>query len=139
MLEKTFQRYDTAFTQAEVDNRQAQFHYTETSYYYFLDQETFEQHELTKEQLGNSLDYLTENMMIELFFYKGSPLNVILPTHVELKVVETPPAIKGDTAQGGNKPATQDTGLRITVPKFVTPGTVVKVDSRNGEYIERVG
>ena len=139
VLEKTFQRYDTAFTQAEVDNRQAQFLYTDTSYYYFLDQETFEQHELTKEQLGNSLNYLTENMMVELFFYKGSPLNVILPTHVELKVVETPPAFKGDTAQGGNKPATLETGLRITVPMFVTPGTVVKVDSRNGEYIERVG
>ena len=71
VVEKTFQRYDTAFTEAEVDNREAQFLYTDTTYYYFLDQETFEQHELTKEQLGNSLDYLTENMMIELFFYKG--------------------------------------------------------------------
>ena len=139
VVEKTFQRYDTAFTEAEVDNREAQFLYTDTNYYYFLDQETFEQHELTKEQLGNSLDYLTENMMIELFFYKGSPLNVILPTPVQLKVIDTPPAFKGDTPHGGNKPATLETGLKINVPMFVTPGTIVKVDSRNGEYIERVG
>ena len=138
VVERTFQRYDTVFTQAEVDNRQTQFLYTDTNFYYFMDQETFEQHELTKGQLGNSLDYLKENMMVEMFFYKGNPVNVILPTHVDLQVVETPPAFRGDTAQGGNKPATLETGLKINVPMFVTPGTVVKVDTRTGEYTERV-
>jgi elongation factor P len=77
-------------------------------------------------------------MMAEMVFYKGSPINVNLPTHVELEVRETPPAFRGDTAQGGNKPATLETGLRITVPMFITPGTIVKVDTRNGQYTERV-
>ena len=127
VVERTFQRYDTVFTQAEVDHRQTQFLYTDTNYYYFMDQETFEQHELTKGQLGASLDYLKENMMVEMFFYKGAPVNVTMPTHVDLQVVETPPAFRGET------------GLKINVPMFITPGTVVKVDTRTGEYTERVG
>ena len=138
VVERTFQRYDTGFTVAEIDNRETQYLYTDGSYYYFLDQESFDQYELTKEQLGSTLDYLKENMMAEMVFYKGSPINVNLPTHVELEVKETPPAFRGDTAQGGNKPATLETGLRITVPMFITPGTIVKVDTRNGQYTERV-
>jgi elongation factor P len=138
VVERTFQRYDTGFTVAEIDNRETQYLYTDGSYYYFLDQESFDQYELTKEQLGSTLDYLKENMMAEMVFYKGSPINVNLPTHVELEVRETPPAFRGDTAQGGNKPATLETGLRITVPMFITPGTIVKVDTRNGQYTERV-
>ncbi len=138
VVERTFQRYDTDFTIAEIDNRETQYLYTDGSYYYFLDQETFDQYELTKEQLGGTLDYLKENMMAEMVFYKGSPINLNLPTHVELEVVETPPAFRGDTAQGGNKPATLETGLRVTVPMFITPGTVVRVDTRNGQYTERV-
>ena len=139
VLERTFQRYDTQFTVAEIDNRQTQYLYTDGSYYYFLDQETFDQYDLTREHLGTALGYLKENMMVELVFYKGNPINVNLPTHVELSVVETPPAFRGDTAQGGSKPATLETGLKITVPMFITPGTVVKVDTRTGEYTERVG
>lgn len=138
VVERTFQRYDTQFTVAEVDNRQAQYLYTDGSYYNFLDQETFDQYELTREQLGGALEYLKENMMVEMVFYKGSPISVNMPTHVELEVVETPPAFKGDTAQGGNKPATLETGLKINVPMFITPGTVVRVDTRTGEYTERV-
>jgi elongation factor P len=138
VVERTFQRYDTAFTVAQIDNRTVQYLYTDGNYYYFLDQETFDQHELTKEQLSGTLEYLKENMMVELVFYKGEPINVNLPTHVELQVVDTPPAFRGDTAQGGNKPATLETGLKITVPMFVTNGTVVRVDTRTGQYTERV-
>ena len=138
VVERTFQRYDTDFTVAEIDNRETQYLYTDGSYFYFLDQETFDQYELTKETLGDALNYLKENMMAEMVFYKGSPINVNLPTHVELQVAETPPAFRGDTAQGGNKPATLETGLRINVPMFITPGTVVKVDTRTGQYTERV-
>ena len=104
VIERTFQRYDTAFSIAEVDNRETQYLYTDGSGYYFMDQETFDQHELTADQLGDALGYLTESMMVELVFYKGNPINVNLPIHVELEVVDTPPAFKGDTAQGGNKP-----------------------------------
>lgn len=138
VVERTFQRYDTGFTVADVDNRQTQYLYTDGTYFYFLDQETFDQYDLSREQLGVALDYLKENMIVEMVFYKGSPINVNFPTHVELEVVETPPAFRGDTAQGSNKPATLETGLRITVPMFITPGTVVRVDTRSGEYTERV-
>lgn len=138
VVERTFQRYDTDFTVAEIDNRETQYLYTDGAYFYFLDQETFDQYELTKETLGDTLNYLKENMMAEMVFYKGSPINVNLPTHVELKVADTPPAFRGDTAQGGNKPATLETGLRINVPMFITPGTIVKVDTRTGQYTERV-
>ncbi len=138
VVERTFQRYDTDFTVAEIDNRETQYLYTDGTYFYFLDQETFDQYELTRETLGDSLNYLKENMMAEMVFYKGSPINLNLPTHVELAVADTPPAFRGDTAQGGNKPATLETGLRINVPMFITPGTIVKVDTRTGQYTERV-
>ena len=138
VVERTFQRYDTDFTVAEIDNRETQYLYTDGTYFYFLDQETFDQYELTRETLGDTLNYLKENMIVEMVFYKGSPINLNLPTHVELAVAETPPAFRGDTAQGGNKPATLETGLRINVPMFITPGTIVKVDTRTGQYTERV-
>lgn len=138
VVERTFQQYHTSFSVAQVDNRQAQYLYNDGQFYYFLDQETFDQLEISKEQLAGVLGYLKEQMIVEVVFYKGSPINVNLPTHVDLKVVETPPAFKGDTAQGGNKPATLETGLRINVPMFITPGAVVRVDTRSGSYTERV-
>ncbi|PKB78567.1 MAG: elongation factor P [SAR202 cluster bacterium Io17-Chloro-G9] len=137
VVERTFQRYDTAFSVADMDNRQVQYLYTDGEFHYFLDMETYDQHELTKDLLGDNLDYLKEQMMVELVVYNGSPISVNLPTHVELEVKDTPPAFRGDTAQGGNKPATLETGLRITVPMFITPGTMVRVDTRTGEYTER--
>ena len=136
--ERTFQRYDTEFSVADMDNRPTQYLYTDGQFYYFLDQETFDQYDLTKEILGDSLGYLREQAMVEVIFYKGSAISVNLPTHVELEVTETPPAFRGDTAQGGNKPATLETGLRVNVPMFITPGTTIRVDTRTGEYTERV-
>ena len=138
VVERTFQRYDTEFSIADMDNRPTQYLYTDSEFYYFLDQETFDQYDLTKELLGGSLNYLKENMMVEVVFYKGAAINVSLPTHVELEVKETPPAFRGDTASGGNKPATLETGLRVNVPMFITPGTVIRVDTRTGDYTERV-
>ena len=138
VVERTFQRYDTQFSVADMSNRPTQYLYTDGEFYYFLDQESFDQYELTKELLGSGLDYLQEQMMVEVVFYKGTAISVNLPTHVELKVVETPPAFRGDTAQGGTKPATLQTGLRVTVPMFITQGTVIRVDTRTGAYTERV-
>lgn len=138
VVERTFQRYDTEFSIADMSNRPTQYLYTDGEFYYFLDQETFDQYELTKELLGANLDYLKEQMMVEVVFYKGTAISVNLPTHVELEVVETPPSFKGDTAQGGTKPATLETGLRVTVPMFITQGTVIRVDTRTGAYAERV-
>ena len=138
VVERTFQRYDTGFTVADVDSRSTQYLYTDGNFYYFMDQQTFDQYDLTKEIIGDALGYLKEQAMVEVVLYNGSPISVKLPTHVELEVTETPPAFRGDTAQGGNKPATLETGLRVTVPMFITPGTVIKVDTRTGEYSERV-
>jgi len=138
VVERTFQMYHTAFAPADVDTRQTQYLYTDGEFYYFLDQETFEQYELTKEHLAGKLGYVKEQMMVEVVFYKGSPININLPIFVDLVVSETPPAFRGDTAQGGNKPATLETGLRINVPMFITPGAVVRVDTRSGSYTERI-
>ena len=93
---------------------------------------------MSKEVLGNALNYLKEQMMVEVVVYNGAPISISLPTHVELAVTDTPPAFRGDTAQGGSKPATLETGLRVNVPMFITPGTIVRVDTRNGAYTERV-
>ena len=138
VVERTFQRYDTAFSVADMDNRQAEYMYTDGTFYHFIDQETFDQYALTKELLGDNLNYLKEQMIIEVVFYNGNAIDINLPTHVELEVKETPPSFRGDTAQGGNKPATLETGLRVNVPMFITPGTIIRVDTRNGEYSERV-
>jgi elongation factor P len=138
VVERTFQRYDTEFSVADIDNRPTQYLYTDGEFFYFLDQETFDQYELTSGVLGESLGYLKENAMVEVVFYKGQAISVNLPTHVELEVTETPPSFRGDTAQGGNKPATLETGLRVNVPMFITPGTTVRVDTRTGAYTERV-
>ena len=138
VVERTFQRYDTEFSVADMDNRPAQYLYTDGEFYYFLDQETYDQYELTKGVMGGALNYLTDQMVVEMVIYKGNVITVNLPSHVELKVAETPPSFRGDTAQGGTKPATLETGLRITVPMFITTGTVVRVDTRSGEYTERV-
>ena len=138
VVERTFQRYDTAFSVADMDNREVQYLYTDGEFFYFLDLETYDQYDLTRELLGSNLDYMKEQMVVELLLYNGAPITVNLPTHVELEVKETPPAFRGDTAQGGNKPATLKTGLRINVPMFITNGAVVRVDTRTGEYTERV-
>ena len=76
--------------------------------------------------------------MVDVVLYNGTPISIKLATHVELEVKETPPSFRGDTAQGGNKPATMETGLVVTVPMFITPGTIIRVDTRTGEYTERV-
>ncbi len=138
VVERTFQQYHTEFSVADMDTRPSQYLYTDGEFYYFLDQETYDQHELTKDILGSALDYLAEQMMVEVVFYKGNAISINLPTHVELSVTETPPAFRGDTAQGGTKPATLETGLRVNVPMFITPGTRIRVDTRTGEYTERV-
>ena len=138
VVERTFQQYSTGFTAADVDTRPTQYLYTDSNFYYFMDQETFDQYDLTKGILGDALDYLKEQAMVDIILYNGAPISVKLPTHVELEVTETPPGFRGDTAQGGNKPATLETGLRVNVPMFITQGTIIRVDTRTGEYTERV-
>jgi elongation factor P len=136
-IERSFQASEK-FTRARLDYRPMQYLYNEGDLYYFMDEETFEQTPITTDQLGDILDYLKEGMSLEVSSYKGKLVGVELPITVELEVVETGPGFKGDTATAGNKPAKLETGITIQVPLFINNGDVIKVDTRTGEYLERV-
>ena len=126
------------FTPADVTRRKAQFIYEEDGLHYFMDNETFEQFPLDETQLGDNKSFIVEDLDITLLMFNDLPTTVELPTSVDLKVKHSDPGLKGDTAQGGTKPATLETGLLIQVPLFVNPGDVVKVDTRTSEYLNRV-
>jgi elongation factor P len=106
--------------------------------YHFMDLETYEQVGLAGEEIGDARDYLKENMEVEVLFIDGVPAAVELPNFVELAIARTDPGVRGDTAQGGTKPATLETGAVLQVPLFLNEGDVVKVDTRTGDYLGRV-
>ena len=137
LIERTFQSYTTEFSLAQVEDRPAQYLYTDGRFYNFMDMETYDQYQLTKEQLGDAISYLKEETVIDVIYYNQEVINVRLPTFVDLEVVETPPGFKGDTAQGGTKPATLETGLTVHVPLFISNGEKIRVDTRSGQYTER--
>lgn len=136
-IERTFQAGDR-FHRVHLEERPAQYLYQDGELYYFMDQENFEQTILTAEQLGSALNYLKEGQVLQISIHDGQPLGVELPITVDLKVADTGPAFRGDTAQGGGKPAILETGITIQVPFFVETGNIVRVDTRSGEYLERV-
>ena len=105
--------------------------------WHFMDTETYDQFALGKQELGDAVKFLKENMELHLQVYKGKIIGVDLPTIVELEVVETEPGIRGDTASGGSKPAVMETGLVVQVPFFINVGDVLRIDTRTGEYSER--
>ena len=137
VIERTFQSYTTEFSLAQVDTKPAQYLYSDGRFYTFMDMETYDQYPLTREQLGGAVSYLREETVVDVVFYNGQVIDIRLPTFVELKVTDTPPGFKGDTAQGGTKPATLETGVSIQVPLFISNGETVRIDTRSGEYIER--
>lgn len=137
VVEETI-RSGEKFPTPELEEKKMQFLYMQDGQYYFMDQETFEQLPLTSEQLGDAKLFLKENIEVKILNYKGTPLNVELPTFIELVVAQTDPGYKGDTASGGGKPATLETGAVIRVPFHINEGDTVKVDTRTSEYIERV-
>jgi len=112
--------------------------YQDGNLHYFMDVDNYEQKPITEEQLGDNKYYLKENMVVEVLFYEGSALSIELPLKVELKIVKSDPGVRGDTAQGATKPATLETGLEVQVPLFIEQGETIRVDTRTGEYIERV-
>jgi len=136
-IERTFQAGDK-FRRVRLDHHTVQYLYNDGEMYYFMDTDSFEQHALSRELLGDAVDYLKDNMLLELLTYGDEPIGVELPITVDLEVVETEPGFKGDTATGGSKPAKLDTGLTIQVPLFVNIGDRIRVDTRSGTYIERV-
>jgi elongation factor P len=136
VVERTFNAAER-LPKAVLDRRAMQYLYQNGDLYVFMDNETYEQSELNKEQLGNATNFLKENMEAKIMVYEGRILGVELPNTVELTVVETEPGIKGDTATGGSKNATLDTGYVVKVPLFINEGDVLRIDTRSGEYIER--
>ena len=125
-------------TLADVDNRECEYLYNDPDYYYFMDLQTFEQYPLSSDLIGDAIRFLKEQDKLELIFYSDEPISFELPTYVELVVTDTPPPVKGNTAQGGTKPATLETGLKLNVPFFVNNGETIRIDTRTSEYLERV-
>lgn len=136
-IERTFQSSEK-FIRVRLDYRRMQYLYNDADLYYFMDEETFEQMPLSANQLGDTRDYLKEGMSLEVSSYKDELVNVELPITVELRVIDTGPGFKGDTATAGNKPATLETGITIQVPLFINKEDIIKVDTRTGSYLERV-
>ncbi|MCS6797900.1 MAG: elongation factor P [Myxococcota bacterium] len=138
VIERTFKSGEK-LQPADLEERHMQYLYPEGDSYVFMDQTTYEQLSLPAEQLGDGRYYLLDGTVVSVLFFSGKPIGVTPPTFVEMKVVQTEPGFKGDTATGTTKPAKMETGLEVQVPLFVNEGDVLKIDTRTGEYVERVG
>ena len=136
VIEKTFNPVEK-FEKAHIERKEMAYLYNDGDLYYFMDNETYEQVPLNKEQVEDALLYITENMNCTIQFYKGSAFSVEPPNFVELTIVECEPGIQGDTSKAGNKPATLETGLTIQVPLFVNNGDKIRIDTRTGTYMSR--
>lgn len=136
VVERTFNAGEKV-PNAQVERKPMQYLYGEDGSYYFMDVETYDQVMLTKEQLGDALNFIKEEMEITVLFFNGTVIGVDIPNSVELKVVETEPGIRGDTATGGVKPAKLETGYVVKVPLFINEGDVLRIDTRTGAYLER--
>ncbi len=125
------------FARIRVERHPVQYLYSDGDFYHFMDQQTFEQRSLTRAILGDAVSYLKDGMHLDLTYYGDEPIGVELPTSVTLTITRTDPGFKGDTATGGSKPATLETGKVINVPLFLNEGDKVLVDTRSGEYLGR--
>jgi elongation factor P len=121
-----------------VERKNYQYLYRDGNTFYFMDMETFEQIPLDEDLVGNAVNFLTENQEVQINFVDGQPIGVELPPHVNLRVVQTEPGVRGDTATNVLKPAVLESGYTIQVPIFVNEGDLIRVDTRTGEYVERV-
>ena len=137
VVEKTF-RAGEKVAKATLDRREMQYLYKEGSDYVMMDNETYDQLHVSEVQVGDGKKYLKENMNVMILLHEGKVIGVDIPAHVELTVVDTPPSEKGNTSQGGTKPATLETGAVVNVPFFVANGDVIRVDTRSNEYLDRV-
>ena len=137
VLDRTF-RSGERFEEPNLEERTMQFLYATGDAYTFMDTETFEQLTFDKGKLGQNAVLLKENMIVKILVYEHRPIDVELPNFIELKVSDTEPGFRGDTATGGTKLATVETGATIKVPLYLESGTVIRIDTRTREYVERV-
>ncbi|MDD3486895.1 MAG: elongation factor P [Candidatus Moranbacteria bacterium] len=136
VMEKTFQGADK-IEEAEIVKNKAQYLYQDGTDFVFMDTASYEQFSLPKSALGNLTDYLIEGTEVSLIIYNTAPINIELPIKMDFKVVEAPPAIKGNTADGGSKQVTLETGVKVNTPLFVKQGDVIRINTETGEYVER--
>ena len=136
IIDKTF-RAGEKMEQAILETKRMQYLYKD-QHYNFMDTRTYEQIQLSEKMLEDQKDYLLENMELAVIFYKGKPISIDLPITIETKVIKTEPGIKGDTISSSFKPAVIETGAKVMVPLFINTGDVIKIDTRNGEYLTRV-
>jgi elongation factor P len=136
VIERTF-RTEEKLPTADLEENRVQFLYQSGDEFHFMNTETYEQFFLSEDQLGEARKYLKEEMVVTIVSHRGTPLTVEVPTFVELFIQDTDPGVRGDTASGGSKPATLETGAVIQVPLFINVGDRVRVDTRTGAYIER--
>jgi len=136
-IERTFTPEDR-IRDIRLELREVQYLYNDGNLYYFMDTETYEQPVLSAELLGDAVDYLTENMTLQISTYEGEPIDVVLPVTVDLKVIEAPPGFAGDTATSATKQVTLETGFKVNAPLFVEEGDIVRVDTRTGQYLSRL-
>ena len=137
VVEKTF-RAGEKVAKATLDRRDMQYLYKEGNDFVMMDLESYEQITVSADKIGEGVKYLKENMNVAILLHGTNIIGIDIPNFVELEVVDTPPAEKGNTAQGGTKPATLETGAVVNVPFFVTNGTMIRVDTRTNEYLDRV-
>lgn len=136
-FERTY-RSGEKFKRADLEEQDMEFLFKDKDTYCFMNTSNYEQNFLTKEQLGDVTDLLKDNIVCTILLFNGAPIGVTLPNFINLKVVESEPWAKGDTATGSTKPAVLETGFEVQVPPFVEKGQVVKIDTRSREYVERV-
>lgn len=137
VVEKSFNPTEK-FEKAMIERRDMEYLYNDGDLYYFMDPETYEQVPLSSDQLGDALKFVKENMSVKFCSFKGNVFSIEPPTFVELEVAQTEPGVKGNTATNVTKPATLETGAVVTVPMFINDGDKIRVDTRTGEYMERV-
>ena len=137
VLEKTF-RAGERMEEARLVEEKYQYLYTDGDLYHFMHAETYEQLAVGADTVGDKKDWLKENLVVGLLFHGSRPINLNLPNAVELVISHSDPGVQGDRAQGGTKPAKLETGVSVQVPLFLNEGDVVKIDTRTGDYMERV-
>jgi elongation factor P len=137
VLDKTF-RSNERLEPANIEEKQMQFLYTEGDNFCFMDNQSYEQVYVARDVVGDAAKFLSDNLVCSVLFFNERPVGVTLPNFVELQVAHSEPGMKGDTASGATKPATLSTGAVIQVPLFVDEGEWLRIDTRTGEYVERV-
>ena len=136
-FDKTF-RSNEKFNTPNLEEHEMEYLYAESTNYCFMNTSTYEQEFLNADQLGDSIHFLKENTVCNVLFFDERPIGLTLPMFIELRIEHTDPWVKGDTASGDSKPATLETGYVLQVPPFVGSGTLIRIDTRTGEYVERV-